>query len=923
MKEAGSQNRWHTLSAVEALNRLGTDPDRGLESSEASGRLDRYGPNELEERGAKSAWRILGEQFTASMIIILIVAAVISALLGDSKDATAILAIVIINGLFGFRQEYKAEKAMAALKKLSVPNVGVLRDGSVQEVSARDLVPGDIVLFEEGTLIPADCRLLEHVRLQIQEAALTGESAPVEKDPDTALSSETPLAERSNMVYMGTAVTSGRGRGVVVHTGMETELGRIASMIQTVEDKSTPLQNRLKRLGRTLAAAALLLIGIVIVLGAVRGEDFKLLFLTAISLAVAAIPEGLPAVVTISLALGSQRLLKRHALIRKLPAVETLGSVTVICTDKTGTLTENRMAVTVLETLDRRIKLEDYRKETGGFPESFEKEEQRANGSSAIRLLLAGGALCNNAAIERNEEDGFRTFGDPTEAALLSASAETGLLKPDLEKNFPRIAEIPFDSERKRMTTIHRFESAGIRLPPSIESVRNDGRNSPFVAFTKGAVDALLSISNKAIIDGKVEPLTDEWRNRITEADNRLARQGMRVLGVSYKSLSSAPEDRSLDSVEQDLVFTGMMGIIDPPRPEAKDAVAKCRSAGILPVMITGDHPFTAMHIAEELGIARNGDVLTGQDLARKSVQELRESVEKISVYARVAPEHKLNIVQAFQEGGHIVSMTGDGVNDAPALKKADIGVAMGITGTDVSKEVADMVLLDDNFSTIVAAVEEGRIIYDNIRKFIKYLLTTNSGEILVMLVAPFLGMPLPLLPLQILWINLVTDGLPALALSLEPGERNVMNRPPRHPNETVFSRGVGRHILWVGLVMGLVPLGAGFFFWTNGRSEWQTIVFVTLTFSQLAHVLAIRSERDSLFTIGILSNRPLFGAVVLTALLQLAVIYFPPVSGLFHTVSLTFPHLMLCIGLSSLIFWVVEFEKLLTRRSRKRENPD
>jgi Ca2+-transporting ATPase len=474
------------------------------------------------------------------------------------------------------------------------------------------------------------------------------------------------------------------------------------------------------------------------------------------------------------------------------------------------------------------------------------------------------------------------------------------------------------------MTTVHRLESAASGMPPFIEPLRGliapDDKDLSYIAFTKGAVDSLLEISRGMIVDGRVEPLTAERKKRMADADNRLARQGMRVLGLACKGLASAPEDDQLKSAEQDLIFAGMMGIIDPPRPEAKGAVATCKTAGIRPVMITGDHPFTALNIAEELGIAQKAKVVTGPDLARMPASELKETVQTNSVFARVAPEHKLNIVQALQDQGHIVSMTGDGVNDAPALKRADIGVAMGVTGTDVSKQVSDMVLLDDNFSTIVAAVEEGRIIYDNIRKFIKYLLTTNSGEILVMLLAPFLGMPLPLLPLQILWINLVTDGLPALALSVEPAEKNIMNRPPRPPNETVFSRGVGRHILWVGVVMGLVPLAAGFFFWKSGRPEWQTVVFVTLTFAQLAHVMAIRSERDSLFSIGIFSNRPLFGAVILTAVLQFAVIYIPTVSRVFRTLPLALPQLLLCVALSSLIFWVVELEKYLARKKRRRQ---
>jgi Ca2+-transporting ATPase len=915
-----NETLWFTLDAPQAARHLRTDDMKGLEESEAARRLEHFGPNELTERGFKGPWRILWEQFSAAMMVILIIAAVISALLGDSYDAVAILVIVILNALIGFRQEYKAEKAVAALKKLAVPSATVLRNGAPQAILAARLVPGEIVLLEEGNLAPADCRLLESIHIKTQEAALTGESVPVEKTSVALLDPQTPLAERCNMVYMGTVIASGRGRGIVTETGMRTELGRIASMIQTVEREPTPLQRRLSRLGRVLAVAAVILVGIVVGLGLLRGEDIQVLFLAGISLAVAAVPEGLPAVVTIALALGSQRMLKRHALIRKLPAVETLGSITVICTDKTGTLTQNKMTAAVLAAAGRRLDLGDSLKHGEAVDLTASDMVVAGRLSPPILLLLIGGALCNNASIKLEKGDDSEVLGDPTEGALVVAAARMGLSKKELEHIFPRVAELPFDSQRKRMTTIHRYGEAVSELPFPPNwfqdlSPENDEK-PPFLLFAKGAVDALLPLSKGVLVEKKVEPLDRDRHEQISSANNQLAQKGMRVLGVTYRYLRELPAGGNAENTaERDLVFIGMVGINDPARPEAKEAVATCKTAGIRPVMITGDHPLAARHIAQYLGISNGDRVLAGHDLAGLSIEELGAELESASVFARVAPEHKLNIVQALQNRGHIVAMTGDGVNDAPALKKADIGVAMGITGTDVSKEVSDMVLLDDNFATIVSAVEEGRVIYDNIRKFIKYLLTTNSGELLVMLVAPFLGMPLPLLPLQILWINLVTDGLPALALGVEPAEQNIMRRPPRRPNESVFSHGVGRHILWVGVIIGLIPLLTGFWYWRSSAIEWQTMIFVTLTFAQMAHVMAIRSERYSLFTIGVLSNKALLGAVLSTSVLQVAVIYVPFLNDLFKTVPLSAEKLAYCLVLSSLIFWIVELEKLVMRR--------
>ncbi len=900
---------WYRMETEDTLLSLETDLERGLAPGEARRRLAEHGPNELVDRGLKNPWRILWEQLTAIMVVILIIAAVISAILGDYKDAVAILVIVVLNAVLGFTQEYRAEKAMAALKKLAVPVVKVRRDGHIQEILARELVPGDIILLEAGNAVPADARLLESTSLHTQEAALTGESEPVDKYTHAIRGEHLPLGDRRNMLFMGTIVTYGRGVAVVVETGMNTELGHIAEMIQTVVREPTPLQRRLEQLGRGLAIAALGIVGVVFVLGLLRGEDARLMFLTAISMAVAAVPEGLPAVVTIALALGAQRMLRRRALIRKLPAVETLGSVTVICSDKTGTLTENRMTVTVLDVFGATQSFDTILSK--GVPvldaelAAMEKPQVRSLG-----LLIKAATLCNDAVLEKVPDEGgyYRAIGDPTEGALVVAGASVGLLKAELDTRWPRVAEVPFTSERKRMTTIHRV---------TVTSSQTDAPwcDSPFVAFGKGAVDGLLDITDHVWAGDQIVPLTDELHQRIMVANDALARDGQRVLGVVFRPLDALPEKADEQIVEREMVFVGMVGLMDPPRPEVKEAVQTCKTAGIRPVMITGDHVLTAISIARELDIAVDGHALTGRELAQMSVDDLDDLVVDVPVYARVSPEHKLKIVQALQNKGHIVAMTGDGVNDAPALKKADIGVAMGITGTDVSKEAADMVLLDDNFATIVAAVEEGRVIYDNVRKFIKYTMTSNAGEIWVMLLAPFLGMPLPLLPLQILWVNLMTDGLPGLALTLEPAERDTMRRPPYHPKENIFGRGLGIDVLWVGLLMGLVSLGMGFWAWGTGRPDWQTMVFTTLTLSQMGNALAIRSGRDSLFKIGLLSNKPLLGAVLLTFVLQMAVVYVPFLQDLFKTVALPFTDLLISLALSTLVFWGVELQKWFLRR--------
>lgn len=915
----------YQLDVGESLKVLDTNPETGLSQSEAARRLSETGPNELEERGIKSPWRILWEQVTSIMVVILILAALISALLGDTTDSIAIIAIIVLNSLIGFQQEYKAEQALSALKKMAVPHVRVKRDGHVREILARELVPGDIVLLEAGNLVPADCRLIETFNLQTDESALTGESLPVEKDSQFVAATELPLGDRINMVYMGTIATYGRGIGMVVKTGMDTELGHIAAMLQTTGQEKTPLQRRLDQLSKGLAVAALGLVILVFVLGVLRGEELELMLLTAISMAVAAVPEGLPAVVTIALALGAQRMLKRRALIRKLPAVEGLGSVTIICSDKTGTLTENRMTVRVLDVAGHRVDLveeEQMRGERARYKAQILSEDQEASlirDYPALALLLTGGALANDAILEQSDNS-LDFVGDPTEGALLIAAARAGLLKPDLEKSFPRVSEVPFDSDRKRMTTIHKFPDSKDTLPERYHDLWNWDEylgEFPYIVFSKGAVDSLLEVCDRVWVSDHIEALNDSWRQRIITANEEQAKDGMRVLGIAFRSSQAIPENGSISEAEKDLIFIGLVGLMDPARPEVKAAVQTCSTAGIRPIMITGDHPLTARKIAEELGISRNGEILTGHELAKMSVDELENMVEKVNVYARVAPEHKYKIVQALQRRGQIVAMTGDGVNDAPALKQADIGVAMGITGTDVAKEAADIVLLDDNFATIVAAVEEGRRIYDNIRKFFKYTMTSNAGEIWTMLLAPFLGMPFPLLPLQILWINLVTDGLPGLAMSVEPAERDIMRRPPYPPNESVFGRGMARQIIWIGLLMGVVSLGAGYWFWSQDHPQWQTIVFTTLTLSQMGNALGIRSERDSLFRIGLFSNRAMLGAVLLTLGLQLVVVYVPFLQRIFNTGALSIIDLIICLGLSSITFLGVEIEKWIIRSRR------
>jgi Ca2+-transporting ATPase len=914
-------NPWHLIDAQTALHQLGSDSGQGLSPFEAAERLVHYGPNELVERSGRRPLLILWGQLKATMVLILLAAAGIAALLGDLKDAVAILGIVVLFVLLGFIQEYRAERAIVALKKLIVPAVTVLRGGVWVDLSARDLVPGDVIRLQAGDLVQADLRLLEAANLEIQEASLTGESETVSKLVAALKHPGLALGDRRNMAYMGTVVAQGRGVGLAVATGMDTELGRIADLIQQVGAEQTPLQRRLDRLGKTLALAGVGIALLILFLGLLRGDDLRHLLLTAVSVAVAIVPEGLPAVVTITLALGAQRMLKRQALIRRLPAVETLGSVTVICSDKTGTLTENRMTVMVLDVADTQVDLSSD-VSRGGRVQLAQAEPIET--SATLALLLMGGALCNDARLMEERDEQFYTLGDPTEGALLVAAAKAGLWKKELDDAFPRIAEVPFDSDRRRMTTVHRLTE----YAPDVLSGVQIGQ-APYITFTKGSVDGLLDCVSHIWVAGQAEPLDAKWRKRIQKANDGLASKGMRVLGGAFRLLDHEPAEADL-SLESGLTFVGLFGLIDPPRTEVREAVATCRRAGIRPVMITGDHPLTALEIARQLGIisaqavvrrgksrrtsakdkAKGKTVLTGAELDQLSFDELKSLVDQISVYARVSPEHKLKIVQALQARGQIVSMTGDGVNDAPALRQADIGVAMGLSGTDVSKEASDLVLLDDNFATIVAAVGEGRTIYDNIRKFVRFSVAGNLGKVLVMLLAPFLGKPIPLEPLQLLWLNLLTDGLLGLGMGVEGPERDTMQRPPNAPDEGVFARSGWLQVIWVGALIGGLALALGAYYFFSGRPEWQTVVFTFLAFVQVFQALGSRSNKDSLFKLGLLSNPILAASAALVIGLQLAVLYVPFLRGFFNVLPLNAWDLSIAVGAGVLVFAALEIEK-------------
>lgn len=881
----------------ELLAELGTDPHSGLSEEMVRERQRLYGLNEIKESAHQSAVAMFFGQFKGVMSILLIVAGIISALTGDIKDTIVIAAVVILNAVMGFVQEYRAEKAISALKKLAVPNAKVIRDGKLTDVPAHDIVPGDIVRLQAGDLVPADGRLIEAINLTLEEAALTGESVPVEKDAFHIHDPASPIGDRKGDVFMGTVVTQGRGTFAVLTTGMNTELGNIAEMIGQTPAKQTPLQKRLAQLGLYLAIGAVVVCAIVFAAGVIQGRDLKMMLLAAISLAVAAVPESLPAVITISLALGAQRMVKRNALIRKLPAVETLGCVTAICSDKTGTLTQNRMRVDGMYTGDNLLKRVDNG--YAGVGSLIDADELIGKEDGNLKILLEALSLCNDTEIQTAADGTVQTIGDPTETSLVEAAMHVGMDVEESKRLLQRVAEIPFDSGRKRMTTIH------------------GGRSGDNYAFTKGALDVILLRCTHEMMNGMREPLTDSRVVEILGLSEQYAARGSRVMAAASRTFSSLPTNLDADVIENDLTFLGFVAISDPPRPEAAEAVRKCRDGGIQIAMITGDHKLTASAIGSDLGIVDTGDgVCVGSELEQWDDVSLSKAVEHCTVFARVSPEHKVRIVSALQENGHIVAMTGDGVNDAPILKRADVGVAMGITGTDVSREASDIVLTDDNFATIVSAVEEGRTIYDNIRKFVRYTLATNLGEVLTMFAGMLAGLPLPLLPIQILWINLVTDGLPALALGVEPAEGDVMKRPPRHPSESLFARGLWQHILWVGTLMAVGTLVL-FAVETKNHGEQyaRTMAFFTLAAFQLFHVLAIRRERQSAFRTRLSTNPSLALAVVGTFVLQIVITYVAPIAGIFKNVPISFADLVLCTVIASSVFFAVELEKAFFRK--------
>ncbi|CAN5507438.1 cation-translocating P-type ATPase [soil metagenome] len=857
----------YVVPIAEVARSLKSSP-AGLTPETARQRLAEYGKNQIEDAKKKTVWQLLLHQLTDVMILVLIAAAIISGVVGELKSTYVILAIILLNAVIGFVQEYRADKALEALKKMASSQAQVLRNNQATKVEASDLVPGDVTLLEAGNIIPADVRFIETHALKVDESSLTGESTNVEKNPDPLPVGDYSLGDRLNMGYKGTFVTNGRATAYVVATGMNTELGRIATLIQT-DETMTPLQKRLAVFGKSLSVAVLVLCLIFFGVGWLRGEPLLNLGLVSISLAVAAIPEALPAVVTIALALGAKRLVKSHALIRKLPAVETLGSVTYICTDKTGTLTLNKMRVQAI-----------YESPTFALPVLGKN-----NG------LLTAMAL-NNDVIKDQEGN---WLGDSTEVALVHYAASKDYERAAFETPFPRIAELPFDSQRKCMTTLHQT-SNGV------------------LCITKGAVGVLFDQ-----FDESQKSSIPDLRQRV----DALAEQGYRMLGYAGKLLPELPQNIVPATVESGLFFIGFASLIDPPRQEAKRAVAECKVAGIIPVMITGDHKLTAKSIAETLGIISSADdlVLTGPELAKLDEPAFDAIVEKVRVYARVDPEQKLRIISALQARHQFVAMTGDGVNDAPALKNADIGIAMGITGTEVAKEAAHMILLDDNFATIVKAVKHGRRIFDNILKFIRYIMSGNAGEIWAIFLAPFFGLPIPLLAIHILWINLLTDGLPGLALAYEPAERNSMQRPPVDPGQTIFSDGLGWFILWVGLLIGGATIGIEAWSIHGGIGHWQTMTFTVLCFSQLGNALAIRSRRESVFRIGLFSNKPMLGAIGFSVVLQLLIIYTPFFNNLFSTQPLTLAELGITLAVSSVTFWAIELEKLIRSQTTGSRN--
>ncbi len=934
---------WHAMKDAEVLHVLESKVDSGLTSTEVKARQEKFGLNELQEAPPTSFWEMLWAQINSFVIYMLLGAAIISALLGDYVEAIAILAIVVLNAIMGIIQESRAEAALAALKKLAAPEASVLRDGKRVSVPAPQLVPGDIVFLEAGNYIPADVRLLEAVNLRIDEASLTGESVAVQKNAQSRLEVDIPLGDRSNTAFMGTMVTYGRGKAVVVSTGMNTQLGMIASMLQQVEDEQTPLQRRLDQFGKLLGWASLTVCGLVFVIGVVRFilqpgeanffgpealETYTELFMIAVSLAIAAVPEGLPAVVTISLALGMREMVRRHALIRKLSSVETLGSATVICSDKTGTLTQNEMTVTRIWADSDFITVTG----SGYTPQgAFLKDGEKVNIKEypAIKTALWLGTLNNDAQLEpTGEQEGretFRMIGDPTEGAILVAALKAGASAEALNKSFPRAQEIPFDSVRKRMLTIHAVDSPKDEDISPMKS--DDAERDLFFIDVKGAPDVVLGLCNQVMTstDGN-KPLTEELRQEVLAANDAMTNDALRVLGVAYRTVDVMPEEISSEHLEKDLTFVGLIGMIDPAREEVSEALNTAREAGIRTIMITGDYPNTARAIAEQIGLLRSGrKVMTGSDLNKLSDEDMVENVKVTDVYARVSPEHKMRIVDALRANQQVVAMTGDGVNDAPAIKRADIGVAMGITGTDVAKGAADMVLTDDNYASIVSAVEQGRVIYSNIRKFVYYLLSCNAAEIMVIFLATLFGWPIPLTAIQLLWLNLVTDGAPALALGTEPGDPDIMERPPRPTDEPIINKQMQIGILVQTIAITAVTLGAfaiGLVFDPEHAEFAQTMAFVTLSISELFRAYTARSEFYPLLKIGVFKNKIMNWAVLGSMVMIILVVYVPFLQPIFNTAPLGLAQWLEILPLVLIPSIAAEITKTYLRKRIKKAQP-
>jgi len=898
----------HGKPIEELVSVLQTHLERGLTREEAQARLGKFGANELTERPRPGFFSLLWDQFNNYLVIILIVAALISLALGEYVDSVAIMFIVVLNAVVGVVQESKAEQALAALMKMAAPNAQVIRDGQQITIPGREIVGGDIVLLEAGNYVPADLRLVESINLKIEEASLTGESVPVEKKASVVLDKEIPLGDRKNTAFMGTLITYGRGTGLVTGTGMNTQIGLIAEMIQSFEAEDTPLQKKLEHLGKVLGTACLAICALVFVYGLFRDthltdalnmgflnyleiekKDIINLFMTAVSLAIAAVPEGLPAIVTICLALGMQRMIKHHALIRKLPAVETLGCATVVCSDKTGTLTQNQMTVVQAWAGGKRFRItgEGY-SPNGEFFIGTEPFDPRTDPDAA--LLLHGALVCNDAKLEERTDDAgkrsWQIIGDPTEGAMVVAAAKSGYRRSELEQALPRIQEIPFDSDRKRMTTLHSVDGA------HAQTVVSGLGAPPVIAFVKGAPDVILDLCGHRTESGRAVDMTGDLRAAILEQNRDMASNALRVLAVAYRPLQEIPASMAPETVEKELVFVGLLGMIDPPRSEVVDAIKVANGAGLKSVMVTGDYKDTAEAIARDIGLLTPGGlVLTGPEIEKLSDEELAAKVDRLEVCCRVSPQHKTRIVDAFKARGHVVAMTGDGVNDAPALKRANIGIAMGITGTDVAKQTADMVLTDDNFASIVEAIEQGRIIYSNIRKFVYFLLACNVGEILIIFAAMLMGMPIPLRPVQLLWLNLVSDGAPALALGLEKGDPDIMTHPPRSPSEPVINKDMAIGIGVVGVVDAIAILAVFYLAlqrYPGHLEAAQTIAFVTLCSSELIRAFTARSEYHSVFSIGVFSNRWMVWAVGVSFLLVLMVVYVPFLRPFFDTVPLT-----------------------------------